>query len=228
MAPSHYLTQCWDIVNLTLRNKLHWNLNKNSNIFIQENALKLSSVKRRPFCLGLNVLNECPSLQHLDKTLLVQHLLMHFTQQKLGGCNSKSIKWGANQTPSILTQGIYRFCVYIHGTHDDVIKCKHFPHNWPFVQGIRQSPVNSPHKGQWCGALMFSLICVWINRWVNNGEAGDLRCYRAHYDVSVMLKTKSCLDTNFVTKGSARVVVMTCDAPNDEEVPTWQLFGGFV
>ena len=33
---------------------------------------------------------------------------------------------------------------------------------------------------------MFSLICVWINGWVNNREAGDLRRYRAHYDVSVM------------------------------------------
>ena len=32
----------------------------------------------------------------------------------------------------------------------------------------------------------FSLICVWINGWVNNGEAGDLRRYRAHYDVTVM------------------------------------------
>ena len=30
------------------------------------------------------------------------------------------------------------------------------------------------------------LICVWINGWVNNGEAGDLRGYRAHYDVTVM------------------------------------------
>ena len=29
-------------------------------------------------------------------------------------------------------------------------------------------------------------ICVWINGWVNNGEAGDLRRYRAHYDVTVM------------------------------------------
>ena len=43
--------------------------------------------------------------------------------------------------------------------HDDVIKWKHFPRNWPFVR----SPVNSPHKGQWRGALMFSLICAWIN-----------------------------------------------------------------
>ena len=44
-----------------------------------------------------------------------------------------------------------------------------------------------PHEGQWRGgALIFSLICVWINGWVNNREAGDLRRYRAHYDVSVM------------------------------------------
>ena len=70
--------------------------------------------------------------------------------------------------------------------HDDVIKWKHFPRYWPFVRGIHRSPVNSPHKGQWRGGLIFSLICVWINGWVNNREAGDLRCYRAHYDVTVM------------------------------------------
>ena len=45
----------------------------------------------------------------------------------------------------------------------------------------------SPHKGQWHGALMFSLICVWINGWVNNREAGNLRRYRAIYDVTVMV-----------------------------------------
>ena len=39
---------------------------------------------------------------------------------------------------------------------------------------------------QWRGALLFSLICVWISGWVNNGEAGDLRRYRSHYDVIVM------------------------------------------
>ena len=70
--------------------------------------------------------------------------------------------------------------------HDDVIKWKHFLRNWPFVRGIHRSPVNSPHKGQWRGALMLSLIYVWINDWVNNREAGDLRRYRAHYDVIVM------------------------------------------
>ena len=39
--------------------------------------------------------------------------------------------------------------------YDDVIKWKHFPRYWPFVWGIHRSLVNSPHKGQWCGALMF-------------------------------------------------------------------------
>ena len=71
--------------------------------------------------------------------------------------------------------------------HDDVFKSKHFPCYWPFVRGIHQSPVNSPHKGQWRGALMFSLICTRINGLVNNDGAGDLRRYRAHYDVIVML-----------------------------------------
>ena len=70
--------------------------------------------------------------------------------------------------------------------HDDVIKWKHFPRYWPFVRGIHRSPVNSQHKGQWRGAMIFSLICAWMNDWVNNREAGDLRRHRAHYDVIVM------------------------------------------
>ena len=69
----------------------------------------------------------------------------------------------------------------IRETHDGVIKWKYFPRYWPFVRGIHRSPVNSPHKGQWRGALMYTLICARIN-----GEAGDLRRYRGHYDVSVM------------------------------------------
>ena len=60
------------------------------------------------------------------------------------------------------------------------------PRNWPFVRGIHRSPVNSPHKGQWRWALVFSVICVWINGWVNIREVCDFRRYRAHYDVIVM------------------------------------------
>ena len=70
--------------------------------------------------------------------------------------------------------------------HDDVIKWEHFPRYWPFVRGILRPPVNSSHKGQWRGALEFSMICGRINVWGNNREAGDLRRYRAQYDVIVM------------------------------------------
>ena len=70
--------------------------------------------------------------------------------------------------------------------HDDVIKWKHFPRYWPFVRGIHRSSVNSPHKGQWRGALIISLICFWTNGWVNKRGANELKHHRAHYDVIVM------------------------------------------
>ena len=72
----------------------------------------------------------------------------------------------------------WRLCIT---DHDDVIKWKHFPRYWPFVRGIHRSPVNSPHKGQWRGYLMLSLTCAWINGWVNNREAGDLRRTHVSY-----------------------------------------------
>ena len=56
---------------------------------------------------------------------------------------------------------------------------------------------NSPVAGeflsqsQWRGALMFYLICgVWTHGWVNNWDAGDLRCHGAHYDVNVMANAR--------------------------------------
>ena len=64
--------------------------------------------------------------------------------------------------------------------------CGRSPVNWP---------VNSPHKGQCRGALMFSLICARLNGWVNNREAGDLGRHCVHYDVTVM----ECFNTPRVT-----------------------------
>ena len=52
--------------------------------------------------------------------------------------------------------------------------------------GIQRSPVDSPHKSQWRRALMFSLICAWINGWANNRNAGDFRRHRVYYYVTVM------------------------------------------
>ena len=65
--------------------------------------------------------------------------------------------------------------------HDDVIKWKHFPRYWPLVREIHRW-----RRGLWRRALMFSLLCTWINGWVNNRAAGDLRRHRAHYDAIVM------------------------------------------
>ena len=57
--------------------------------------------------------------------------------------------------------------------------------------------VNSPHKCQWRGVLMFSLICAWTNGCANNRDAGDLRKPRAHYDATVMLSTSGvCVCVN--------------------------------
>ena len=57
MAPSHYLNECWSIVNWTLGNKLHWNLNRNFYIFIQENAFenvlwKMAAILSWPQCVN--------------------------------------------------------------------------------------------------------------------------------------------------------------------------------
>ena len=64
-APSHYLNQCWFIVNWNFWNKLHWNPNRNSYIFIQENAFenvvrKMTAILFRPKCVEWVVINYKP------------------------------------------------------------------------------------------------------------------------------------------------------------------------
>ena len=71
------------------------------------------------------------------------------------------LKWNFTSLECIFTS---IFSPLFSNSHDDAIKWKHFPRYWPFVRGI--------HRG--------------LHRWVNNGEAGDLRRHCAHYDVTVM------------------------------------------
>ena len=111
--------------------------------------------------------------------------------------------------------------------HDDVIKWKHFPRYWPYVRGIHQSPVNSPHRGQWRGTLMFSLICARINGWVNNREAGEWRHNRVHYDVIVMRMTVfSWLYHTFCLHSRSRNTIMTSwyGTAFHITVPLWEEF----
>ena len=103
-APSHYLKQCWIIVNWSLRNKLQWNFNRNSNIFIQENALEhvvceMASILSRPQCVnGLIVSALCCSwfvlliLTELFCSVSLFpkyafHLILLITQQPLMSCD---------------------------------------------------------------------------------------------------------------------------------------------
>ena len=65
------------------------------------------------------------------------------------------------------------YYIYMGLLREDVIKWKHFPDYWPFLRGIKRSPANSPHKGQWRGALLYSLICSCTNGWANSRDAGD-------------------------------------------------------
>ena len=73
----------------------------------------------------------------------------------------------------------------MRSTHDDVIKWKYFfrvtGRVWGEFTGHRWIPRTNASDA------MFSLILAWINSWVNNREAGDLRRHRAHYDVTVMM-----------------------------------------
>ena len=83
-------------------------------------------------------------------------------------------------------------------TIPNLISARRWPSSWwrhqmetffallALCAGNSRSTVNSPHKGQWRGALMFSLICASLNDWINTREAGDLRRYRTHYDVIVI------------------------------------------
>ena len=56
LAASHYLNQCWNIGNWTLRNKFQWNFDRNSNILIQENEFesvvcKMVAILSGPQCV---------------------------------------------------------------------------------------------------------------------------------------------------------------------------------
>ena len=85
------------------------------------------------------------------------HVNIHSTATILASCVAcfSNLKHRVTQI-QIQIQKIFPPVTYdIYNQHDDVIKWKHLPRYWPFVRGIHRSPVNSPHKGQWRGALMF-------------------------------------------------------------------------
>ena len=204
---SHYLNQCWIIVNWILRNKLQWYLNQNTKVFIPKNAFEntvwemVAILSRGRWVKSLHLFIKV--VQYYN-TFYLSYCTRFFKMISLykGGLATWSHQishthvGNHNKISSLIKHTPHRTQKKPHPAqqvdlgkktnHDDVIKWKHFPRNWPFVREIHRSLVNFPHKGQWRGALMFSLIYAWINDWVNNHEAGDLRRQHGHYDVIVM------------------------------------------
>ena len=125
---------------------------------------------------GSNSKTRCPA-PRINRTMSFQ-----WTMIKTLNFGRAGLSCRCHLRLTILTCPIIKIPVANVLLHDDVIKWKHFPRYWLFVRGIHRS-----HKGQWRGALIFSLICAWINGWVNNREAGNLRRHRAHFDVIVMV-----------------------------------------
>ena len=93
----------------------------------------------------------------------------------------------------------------MRSTHDDVIKWKHCSRYWSFVWWIQRSPVNSPYKGQWRGALVFSLMYAWTSGCVNNRNAGASRSKRQH--VSIGLDDRSIMRPRCLNKVTLSVMM---------------------
>ena len=204
-APSHYQNQCWVIISW-----VKWCSSKGNFMQIAEKSNSWSEFENCSFKLTpisprgqwvnaetdwqqIAVCNEC-----LTSGFFISDKLIENGE---GG----TFDFAFIDADKINHLNYYERCLKLLGKggiivfdnvslpHDDVIKWKHFPRYWPFLRGIHRPPVNSPHKGQWRGAVMSFLICARINGWVNNGEAGDLRRNRAHHGVTVMLNISSCV-----------------------------------
>ena len=80
------------------------------------------------------------------------------------------------------------------------------------VRGIHRSPVNSPDRSLWRGALMFSLMYAWFDVWVNNGDNGGLRRPRAHNDVTVMIEIYIACFKNLVLVPLNDAIKWRCSA----------------
>ena len=209
-------------------NKLQWNLNRNSYIFIQENAFENVVWKRAGILFRPQYHNESQTMwqsrsdngipkrhvldilrRHTKKAVTTYILLGSHSERTVAKLQHAPVKHHWSGILKIAMHFIHSVPVNIHERiwyhiilqtnitlcilsiwyfiHDDVVKWKHFPGYCPFVRGIHRSPVNSPHKSQWRGVSMFSLICAWINGWVNNREAGDLRHHHAYFDIAIMI-----------------------------------------
>ena len=128
LAPSHYLNQCWNIVNWTFRNKLQWNLNWNLCIFIQENPFenvvwKMAAILSWPQCV-----NEVVCILGLKTSpwLSMSGLVLDVAHQQ-------PIDWASNLSPPLLEATLQH---YVNLIVDSLWPCGLVTPNWGFLTGL--------------------------------------------------------------------------------------------
>ena len=95
------------------------------------------------------------------------------------------------------------------------------PRYWPFGRGVHRSSENSPHKGKWRGALMFSLICAWTNGWANIRDAGDLRRRRTNYGTTVMIDLVWLFRPQCHNGSNSQAIIIFLEFLHDAHLISW-------
>ena len=109
------------------------------------------------------------------------HFICHFSTQARRACSHHSY-W---KTRTYLSYTLWKFwlmMIWSRWRHQMEI----FSALLVICAGNSPVPAEFPAQRPVTRSFDVSLICVWINGWVNNREAGDLRRYHAHYDATVM------------------------------------------
>ena len=97
---------------------------------------------------------------HIPSTILLR--VAHHPVLRHSGYTHLQMPTCQNKPPGYTTSQNYAYDFRLPWWRHQIEK---YPRHWPFARVIHRSPVNSPHKGQWRGALMFSLICAFVVIW---------------------------------------------------------------
>ena len=92
----------------------------------------------------------------------------------------------------------------LRNAQDDVIEWKHFPHYWTIVRGIHQSPVGSPHKGQW---RVF--VDLRLNKRLSKQSNRRWYGHRANYGVTVMRYASTSLQWRHNGAMASQITILT-------------------
>ena len=160
------------IINWTVRNILQWSQ-------VTATHLKISSMGAWSF----NELQRFYSWLHHDDIITWKHALLAlcegnppvtsgFPSQR--ACNTAL--WWQGTMPGPPAMAVAWWCHQMETSSALLALC----------EGNQLVTSGCHHKSHWCRALMFPLIWAWRNNWANIRDADDLRCHRAHYDITVI------------------------------------------